>query len=305
LLVVTGATGLQGSSIIAAFLHNPDFRLRGVTRNTGSEKAVALANQGVEMVEADMSDEGSLDKAFENATHIFALTDFFAPFVSTLSPTAARDAEFQHGRNLARAASRVQTLEHYIWSTLPSASSLSDGKIKVPHMDSKALVDAFIKTELGGPGGLRAKTTFLFVGFYAGNMAYPMMQPAGVGGRRKYMFCLPAAGKTGVCVVGDVQKNLGAFVRAAVERPGLTRGRYVCAAVERLSLERVGETWGEAAGTGEVVYAEIGLREYERLWGAWGTELGLMMKFWAELGERNWSAGQRDGEVLGMGDLGV
>lgn len=77
--------------------------------------------------------------------------------------------------NLARAAAKTPTLEHYIWSTGPSAKRILAGKHEAPHMDYKANVDARIKAELPE---LASKTTYLYFGYYPQNMAYlPLLKP--------------------------------------------------------------------------------------------------------------------------------
>jgi hypothetical protein len=55
LVTVYGATGLQGGSVVESLLKDTsgDFKVRGITRNTNSEKSKALASRGVEMVQAD------------------------------------------------------------------------------------------------------------------------------------------------------------------------------------------------------------------------------------------------------------
>lgn len=80
LLVVVGATGNQGGSVVAQFLKTQDYKIRGLTRNTASAKAKALADKGVEVVAADLDDVSSLKKAFEGANAIFAVTDFWGPY---------------------------------------------------------------------------------------------------------------------------------------------------------------------------------------------------------------------------------
>ena len=54
ILVVFGATGNQGGSVIRSILGDPkasqEFKLRGITRDTTSAKAKALAEKGVECV---------------------------------------------------------------------------------------------------------------------------------------------------------------------------------------------------------------------------------------------------------------
>lgn len=65
LIVVVGATGAQGESVVSTLLSNPSYKIRGITRNTKSEKAKSLTANGVEMVSADFNDEESLVKAFQ------------------------------------------------------------------------------------------------------------------------------------------------------------------------------------------------------------------------------------------------
>jgi uncharacterized protein YbjT (DUF2867 family) len=64
ILTVIGATGAQGSSIVAHALQSGAYKVRAITRNTTSAKAKALEAQGVEVVSADVNDVASLTKAF-------------------------------------------------------------------------------------------------------------------------------------------------------------------------------------------------------------------------------------------------
>jgi hypothetical protein len=172
LVVVLGATGGQGNSVIDAFLKDDEYTVRGVTRQTHSAKAQALTKRGVEMVVGDVHDEKSLAQAFVGAFAIFAMTNFFEPFVK-VGPEMAMDIEFEQGRNIARAASSIPTLQHFLWSTLPNAKELTQGKFVVPHVEAKNRIDNFIKQDKN----LLAKTTFLWFGFYAENMFYPVFTP--------------------------------------------------------------------------------------------------------------------------------
>jgi uncharacterized protein YbjT (DUF2867 family) len=58
IIAVLGATGSQGGGVVAALQKQGKFGIRAVTRN--AQKAKALADQGVEVVEADMKDKESL-----------------------------------------------------------------------------------------------------------------------------------------------------------------------------------------------------------------------------------------------------
>jgi hypothetical protein len=82
---------------------------RGVTRKPDSDKAKALASQGVQMVAADLDDEESLEQAFAGASAAFCVTNYWEHF----SP----ERELAQAGNLAKAA-KAARLEHVIWSTL-------------------------------------------------------------------------------------------------------------------------------------------------------------------------------------------
>lgn len=81
--------------------------------------------------------------------------------------------ETAQGINLAKAAAATSTLKHYIWSTLPNGKKLSNGKYVIPHFESKNKVEEYIRSD----PNLLAKTTFLWVAFYASNYFFPMYTP--------------------------------------------------------------------------------------------------------------------------------
>jgi hypothetical protein len=81
--------------------------------------------------------------------------------------------ECTQGINIAKAASKTSTLEHYIWSTLPPGSSLTNGKYEIPHFVAKNRVDDYIRKDQS----LLAKTTFLWITWYANNYQYPIFTP--------------------------------------------------------------------------------------------------------------------------------
>lgn len=56
IIAVVGATGFQGGGVISALLQEGSWKVRGLSRNIESEKAEALASQGVGIVKADTSD---------------------------------------------------------------------------------------------------------------------------------------------------------------------------------------------------------------------------------------------------------
>ena len=113
---------------------------------------------------------------FQGASAIFGVTNFWEPLFTGKSQAESGRIEFEQGVNIARAAAKTSTLEHYIWSTMPNAKKLTNGKFPTPHFDFKAEVDQSIKEELPE---LAKKTTYLLVGFYPSNLAFlPMGKPS-------------------------------------------------------------------------------------------------------------------------------
>ena len=65
-ILITGVTGNQGGAV-AKTLQGSRLRLRGLTREPGSEQAVALARHGIDVVKGDLDDEATLRRALAGA----------------------------------------------------------------------------------------------------------------------------------------------------------------------------------------------------------------------------------------------
>jgi hypothetical protein len=97
------------------------------------------------------------------------VTNFWEHLFTGNDADASGLKEQQQATNIAIAASKTEGLEHYVFSTLPSATKTSNGKIAVPHLDYKAEVDIYIREKLPE---LAKKTTYIYLGWYPQNMAY-------------------------------------------------------------------------------------------------------------------------------------
>jgi uncharacterized protein YbjT (DUF2867 family) len=65
IIVIIGATGTQGGSIINTLTASKNYYIRGVTRNVESEKSQTLIRKGIEIVHGDLDDYESLLAAFK------------------------------------------------------------------------------------------------------------------------------------------------------------------------------------------------------------------------------------------------
>lgn len=296
ILTVIGATGAQGGSVVDAAIAAGKYKVRAITRNTSSDKAKALIARGAEVASADLNNEESLIAAFAGSSAIYAVTDFFEPFAKS-GPEGGMEVEVQQGKNLANAAAKTSTLQHYIWSTLPNGSQISNGKYLVPHFEAKNKIDAYIKTL----PQLYAKTTFLWITWYASNYAFPMFTPIFVPTSGKYLQIVPAPASTPIFSIGDVKTNVGLFTNAILAQPALTFKRYVLAYTAESTIGDLFTLWGEATGK-QTAYVEVSsIEEFDNVWPAWGKEMGVMMAFWGEYKEASWS-GQ---DVLTRKDLAL
>jgi uncharacterized protein YbjT (DUF2867 family) len=65
IIAVTGATGAQGGGVVNIMKKTPGWKVRALTRNVESDAAKKLLAEGIEVVQADFDDQGSLQTAFQ------------------------------------------------------------------------------------------------------------------------------------------------------------------------------------------------------------------------------------------------
>ncbi|KAL2827777.1 hypothetical protein BDW59DRAFT_179040 [Aspergillus cavernicola] len=246
-IAIVGTTGNQGSSVAHTFLKSPSWSVRALTRNPSSPSAQKLVGLGAEVVQADLSDINSLAAAFNGAHAIFVNTDFWGPYVSgspsgagTHSSDDAFNDEVTHGKNAAIAASRIPTLERFVYSALGPIKRASAGKYTQSyHWDSKASIVDYIESE---QVELAKKTSYIYLGAYATNPLFmPRLDPSsGV-----YQFVLPFQGGTKIPVI-DAAGSTGSFVRELIESEA--PGTKLLAYDSYLSINELVDVWAKATG---------------------------------------------------------
>ncbi|RYP06861.1 hypothetical protein DL764_002909 [Monosporascus ibericus] len=263
LIVVSGITGTQGSSVANHFLKHDDWRIRGITRNPGSEKAKAWTAKGVELVQADQDDVQSLKRAFKGANAIFSVTDYTTSYTKvaedeTLQKKAAAegktineyaaDLEVAQGINIATAASDPEvlaTLERFVLSTLTGIKRASGGKYKnACQFDSKAEVENYVRE---AKPELSKRMSTVNMGSYLENwrsmpLFGPQKEPDGT-----YTFLrLKWPGTHEAHPEVWASKDTGAFVEALVlQHPP---GTNVLGASEVISKADYAALWGRVMG---------------------------------------------------------
>jgi len=137
-VLVIGGTGAMGGPVVRKLLTTSERTVRVFTRNADSVRVKALLTGGggrVEVAQGNLDNEDSLHAAMSGVDAVFCNTDFW----STASPLR----EYEQGRRALQAAQRSD-IEHFVWSSLDNAIGLTDGRIPVPHFDSKAAVEGWI-----------------------------------------------------------------------------------------------------------------------------------------------------------------
>ncbi|KAL4960874.1 uncharacterized protein BDV14DRAFT_181576 [Aspergillus stella-maris] len=305
---VVGALGSQGSSVVSALASKSPYRIRALTSNAESPAAVKLSNSDsrIEVVQADLLSIDSLVSAFTGAAYIYANTVFRPDVFNEKGAQGAQDTESTQGLNIVRAVARVNQadgscLKHIVWSTLPNTERASEGKLVVPHLQSKIAAEKFLLDE---GNGLKGKTTFLRVGMYGVNLARAPYTPIYMKGVDKYFITLPCSPNTTIPMVGNVTPNLGLIVDAIFRQPELSLQKYVLAAAEYLTAKEWVQALSKVCGK-DIVFLETNLECYEGLFGPAGRELGLMMKYIEVLGEGSFAVGVGEGNLLMPRDLGL
>lgn len=134
-ILVTGATGQQGGAV-ARHLAGKGFRLRALTRKPGGAAALALSTLGVEVMQGDLDDEASLERALDGVWGVFSVQ-------TMLEGGVAREEE--QGKRLARLA-RAHGVTRFVYSSVGSAHR----ETGIPHFESKWQIEETVRA-LGFP----------------------------------------------------------------------------------------------------------------------------------------------------------
>jgi len=129
-ILITGVTGHQGGAVAQA-LRGTGFQLRGLTRKPDSERAAALARNGVDVVQGDLDDEATLRRALAGAWGVFGVQNTWE---------AGVEREEAQGKRLATLA-RAAGVEHYVYTSVGSAHKQTG----VPHFDNKWRIEETVR----------------------------------------------------------------------------------------------------------------------------------------------------------------
>ena len=137
ILLITGATGSQGGATLRELIcRTGDWDLRALVRNPDSDKAQALARQGVTLVKGDLDDDDSLRAALRGVHGVH----------SVQTPMGqGPEGEERQGKRLATLSAEAG-VNHFVYSSVAGAERNSG----VPHFESKWRIEEHIRS-LGLP----------------------------------------------------------------------------------------------------------------------------------------------------------
>ncbi len=249
-ILVTGATGKQGSAIIRHLLKYGQ-EVRAMTRNPF--KAEQLENLGVEVVQGDLLDRKSLDSVLDGITRMFLVT---TPYESGV------EEELLQGLTAVDAA-KDAGIEYLVYSSVGSA----DRNTGIPHFDSKWKIEQHIRE-------LSLDYFILRPVYFMDNFGSPWVLPS----LQKGVLELPIKEDQKLAMVAV--DDIGKFIAQAFVYPERFIGREIEFAGEELTMPQALAIISKFTGQ-TLVYREMPEDNAEK---AFGRDSALMYKWFNEVG---------------------
>jgi uncharacterized protein YbjT (DUF2867 family) len=220
-ILVTGATGQQGGAVARELLAR-GHRVKAMTRNPDSEKALTLAELGAEIIQADLNDASSLERAVQGAWGVFAVQNTWE---------AGVEGEEAQGKRIAEIAKNAG-VEHFVYNSVGSAHRNTG----IPHFDNKWRIEETVRG-LGFPS-----QTIIRPVFFMDNFLSPWYKP-GLDEGKLMMAINPDTVLQMVAV-----EDIGRYGRWAFENYQELNGRAIDIAGDSCTIPKAAQIISEASG---------------------------------------------------------
>lgn len=220
-ILVTGATGQQGGAVARELLAR-GYSVRAMTRKPEGEKAKALAKLGAQLVQGDLDDPGSLQKAVEGVWGVFSVQNTWE---------AGVEKEEVQGKRLAE-VSKAGGVQHFVYSSVGSAHRNTG----IPHFDNKWQVEETVRSLSF------ASHTIIRPAFFMENFLSPWFKPAIDEGK------LTVGIKPSTVLQMIAVEDIGKYGAWAFENYQQLNGRAIDIAGDACTMPEVAKTIGSAAG---------------------------------------------------------
>lgn len=251
-ILVCGATGRQGGAV-ARHLLRQGFGVRALTRSPDSTAARALAALGAAIVEGNLDDRPSLDRALDGARGAFSVQNFYE---------TGYEREIRQGRTIADAA-RDAGVTHFIYSSVGGA----ERETGIPHFESKWRIEEHVRS-------LDMPSTVLRPVFFMDN--WLRFREALAGGQ------LPQPLSRETSLQQIAVDDIGGIAALAFSRPDAWIGRAVELAGDELTMTGMAETFSRVLDR-TVSYVQVPWGAFER---QTGEELAAMYRWFESHGYR-------------------
>ncbi|KAK3367551.1 hypothetical protein B0H63DRAFT_504482 [Podospora didyma] len=244
ILAVFGATGTQGGSVVNFY------KIRAITRDINSEKAKKLQ---VDVVQADVTNQASLEAALTGVHTVFAMTN----------PHFGGD-DSQNEFNISKAIADTAVskgVAYIVFSTLPPAKDISGGKFtKITSFDDKARAQEYIRT-------LPIKSAFCSLGYFMENLhTQPFLAPhrdPDIAAEDTWVLARNISPATKFPLL-SAAADTGKFVGAILAEPDKYEGTTLYAATSMYSLEEQAAIISKVTGK-KVVYKQLPTDEFKAM----------------------------------------
>jgi len=238
LIVVFGATGQQGGSVVNALLKSGKWNVRGVTRDPESKTSKALKEKGVEVVKAHCSNKEEVENAVDGAFGVFAMTSFWDKEIFGKQLLS----EEQKQGELMASASLAKGVKHFIFSSLPDTKTISKGKLNLHHFTGKNLAEQYArKLSKENPDFI---SSFFYAGFYCSNL--PGMHWVSRDSEGVIQWKVPLK-KDSPIELFDVD-DTGPLVSYMFNHPQEYSGKIMYGTSEAISASKMGEIFASVIG---------------------------------------------------------
>ncbi len=220
-VLATGATGQQGGAVARELLAN-GYSVRAMTRKPESDKAKALGFLGAQIIQGNLDDASSIERALEGVWGAFGVQN---------TGEAGVAGEEEQGKQFAKIAHR-KGVQHFVYTSVASAHRATG----IPHFDNKWRVEETIRS-LGFPSYAILRPVFFMENFLA-----PWFKPALDEG--KLMIAIKPSTKLQLIAVDDI----GAFGLKLFQDAQRVNGRAVDIAGDEMTMPEAAAVLSEAMG---------------------------------------------------------
>ena len=252
LILVTGATGQQGGATARELL-KAGHKVRAMTRNPEGDAARALAALGAEVVQGDLNDVASLERALAGAWGVFAVQNTWE---------AGVEQEEVQGKRIAELA-RKAGVRHFVYASVGSAMRQTG----IPHFDNKARVEDTVRS-LGFPSFV-----ILRPAFFMENLSSPWFKP-GIDEGTLAVGMSPLVPLQMIAVA-----DIGKYGRMAFERHVELNGQGLEMAGDAVTMPQAAEMLSKVTGR-TVTHFQVPIEDVRKF----SEDFALMLEWFDRVG---------------------